>query len=73
MNNAEKLRTIIDRYRAVYASAFYFSKNLSFFERRRIYRKLFKTFWKEFRLFRSVVEITPKSTDTFPNESNIEI
>lgn len=68
----ELLRTVIDNYRPLYSSMFYFSKNLTYFQKLKLYRRVYKIFIKDLKHFKNF-EIEPQTNKVFENEINITI
>lgn len=68
----ELLRTVIDNYRPLYSSMFYFSKNLTYFQKLKLYRRIYKIFLRDLKQFKNF-EIEPPTNKVFENEINITI
>lgn len=68
----ELLRTVIDNYRPLYSSMFYFAKNLTYFQKLKLYRRIYKIFIKDLKHYKNF-EIEPASEKVFENEINITI
>lgn len=72
MKKYDLLRSVIDAYRPLYSSLFYFSKNLSYLQKKKLYRKIYKIFIKDLKHFKNF-EILPESEKVFENEINITL
>jgi len=72
MKKYELLRSVIDAYRPLYNSMFYFSKNLSYFQKKKLYRKVYKIFLKDLKHFKQF-KATKQTNKVFENEINITI
>ena len=68
----ELLRTVIDNYRPLYSSMFYFSKNLTYFQKLKLYRRIYKIFLRDLKHYKNF-EIEPPTSKVFENEINITI
>lgn len=66
------LRTVIDDYRPLYNSLFYFAKNLSYFQKKKLYKKVYKIFLKDLKHYKEF-EIKKKTNTVFENEINITL
>lgn len=66
------LRTVIDNYRPLYNSMFYFAKNLSYFQKKKLYKKVYKIFLKDLKHFKEF-EAEEKTSTVYENEINITL